>query len=238
MIDTYSLKARVYPVIILFFPFIIIGISYSLQFESAFHLISSVGVVSVLTYLFSQLGRDQGKLKENELWNSWGGPPSVQILRLSNSIIDTHTKKRYHSRLLQLCAIEIRPSTDLEKNDIKAADEIYSTWTRFLIAKTRDTKVFNLLFKENTSYGFRRNLWALKPYAIFLLLFVCFGNYAFCIKEFGTTNPLMFHNAFWYSTYSLTLLLLLWLFVISKEWVKIPAFAYALRLFEAIDQIQ
>lgn len=237
MIDTYSLKARVYPVIILFFPIIIIGISYTLQFESAIHVVSSIGIVSVFSYLLSQLGRDEGKLKEAGLWNSWGGPPSVQILRLSNSIIDIYTKKRYHSKLSQLCSIDVTPSIELETNNINAADEIYNTWTRFMIAKTRDTKVYNLLFKENTSYGFRRNLWALKRYAISLIILVGLGNYIYCIKEFGTINPLIFHNAFWYSTYSLILLSFLWLFIISKDWVKVPAFAYAVRLFEVLDQM-
>ena len=85
MFDLYSLKARFYPVIILFFPIVIIGVAYSLEFEKFFALLSSMGVVGALTYLFSQLGRDRGKLKEADLWTSWGGAPSTQLLRLRDN---------------------------------------------------------------------------------------------------------------------------------------------------------
>jgi hypothetical protein len=32
--------------------------------------------------------------------------------------------------------------------------------TAWLLTQTRDTKTFSILFRENISYGFRRNLWS------------------------------------------------------------------------------
>jgi len=84
MFDSYSLKARYYPVIILFLPVIVLGFFYSLQYESILHFLGSLGVLGALTYLFSQLGRDEGKRKEPMLWRSWGGPPTTQLFRLSD----------------------------------------------------------------------------------------------------------------------------------------------------------
>jgi hypothetical protein len=46
------------------------------------------------------------------------------------------------------------------------ADEMYQSATDWLLANTRDTQKFGLLFEENMNYGFRRNFWALKPLAL------------------------------------------------------------------------
>ncbi|PZR05032.1 MAG: hypothetical protein DI539_25210, partial [Flavobacterium psychrophilum] len=123
MLDTYSLKARFYPVVILFFPLIIIGVSYSLHYENLIHVGSSLGLFGVLMYLFSQLGRDQGKMKENDLWNSWGGALTTQVLRCDNLLIDKHTRKRYHKKLQELCPIDEAPIADHEIENPGCNDE-------------------------------------------------------------------------------------------------------------------
>lgn len=238
MFDIYSLKARVYPIIILFIPIIVIGFIYSLHFENIIHFASSAGVAGGLMYLLSQLGRDQGKIKEKELWESWGAPPSTLVLRLSDSTIDKHTKDRYHKTLQALCPINEPLIEDRNADSKGANDETYRAWTKFLISKTRDTKEYNLLFKENTSYGFRRNLWALKPFAISLLVVLIILNYFVAVKVYTSFNVTQFSDEFWYSSSTLFLFLFSWSIIITKDWVKIPAIEYALRLFEATDQIK
>src|SRR5689334_13223644 len=101
MIDAYSLKARIYPTILALLPILIIVVFFSIQFESIIHSLSSLGLVAVLGYLLSQLGRDQGKKKESELWKSWGGSPTTQLLRLTDHSIDKYTKERYHTKMKQ-----------------------------------------------------------------------------------------------------------------------------------------
>jgi hypothetical protein len=235
MIDNYSLRARYYPVIILFFPIVILGFFYSVQFQSLVHAFTSIGVVSALTYLFSQLGRDQGKLKEPELWNGWGGTPSLQLLRLRDKHLDRHTKERYHNKLKQLCPVSIQPNDLLESTDPTVADEVYKSWTKYLITQTRDSKKFSLLLKENTSYGFRRNLWGVKPFAIMLLALLLLANYLYWIIKLKTINPALYPNSFIFSAVALLLIFLFWLIVVSRSWVKIAAFAYAERLLESLD---
>lgn len=237
MIDAYSLKARVYPMLILFSPLIIVGFFFSIQFDSIVHGFSSLGIVGILSYLFSQLGRDQGKKKEPELWDSWGGPVTTQILRLTDNTIDQYTKERYHKRLLQLCPTDV-PELNRERNDIKASDEIYRAWTKFLISNTRNVKDFPLLLKENTSYGFRRNLWALKPSAITLVLSLIVVNYLVSFRDVGLYDPFKFLDQFWYVNSSLLLILVFWIFIINRDWVKVPALAYAQRLCESVDQLK
>ena len=238
MFDNYSLKARYYPVIILFLPIVVLGFFYSQQFESVFHFLGSVGVVGALTYLFSQLGRDQGKRKESLLWNSWGGAPTIQLLRLQDSHLDTHTKHRYHQKLQQLCGASVSPDVDLETNHPEKADDIYRSWTKYLISQTRDTKKFSLLYKENVNYGFRRNLWGLRSFAILLAIGLLVGNYFFWSLKLNEFNPALFPNSFLYSSIAIGIIILFWLLIVNKTWVKLVAFSYAERLCECVDNLQ
>ncbi|MDP1812411.1 MAG: hypothetical protein Q8K66_13505 [Sediminibacterium sp.] len=235
MFDNYTLKARFYPVVILFMPLILLGIIYAFEFKTPLHVFTSLGIVGALTYLFSQLGRDRGKIKEPLLWYSWGGPPTTQILRLSNKSIDVHTKKRYHSKLQIECPVTLVPDAAMEASRPDQADEVYRAWTRYLIAQTRDTKVFPLLFKDNVSYGFRRNLWALKSIGLLLTSALLIGNYLFWWYRSKTWNLALFPENFLYATALLLIVLLFWLFIIRASWVKITAFSYAERLCETTE---
>jgi len=237
MFDTYTLKARYYPVIILFLPIIIIGFFYSLQFDSIFHFLASIGVVGALTYLFSQLGRDQGKRKEALLWKYWGGMPSLQLLRLRHPRIDKHTKQRYHQKLQSLCPVPIPPDVEMEESNPSDADEIYRAWTKYVISQTRDIQKFSLLLKENTSYGFRRNLWGLRAFAIGLAAVSQLANYFFWVFKLNVFNPLKFPHGFIYSTIAILLIILFWVLVVTKDWIKLVAFSYAERLCECVDNL-
>jgi len=54
------------------------------------------------------------------------------------------------------------PSAQEEADDPAKADAFYGRCGAWLRENTRDTKKFNILFNENVTYGFRRNLFALK----------------------------------------------------------------------------
>src|ERR1700744_691157 len=152
MIGIYTLKARLYPIILVFLPIPLLGIVYSFEFKTYVHAVSSIGIAGALTYLLSQIGRDRGKKKEKELWSSWGGTPTTQLLRIKNPLIDIHTKTRYHNKLQTLCPMPILPDQNMENTDLGKADECYAAWSNYLRTQTRDTKKFPLVFKENISY--------------------------------------------------------------------------------------
>ena len=237
MFDAYTLKARVYPMILLIFPLILMGIFYSIEMKSFLPLGSSALIGGTFSYLFSQLGRDKGKTKEQLLWKSWGGTPTTQILRLTNDIIDKHSKKRYHKKLHSICPVSIVPNREMEMSSPAKADDIYRTWTKYLISKTRDVKAYDLLFKDNCSYGFRRNVWGLKPTAIFCISILIICNFAYGYYQTTSINPMLYSVNVLYSIIGLLICLLFWIVVISKNWIKIPAFSYAERLCEAIENL-
>lgn len=232
--DKYSINARLYPMVILLLPLIIIGITYSIEMESYLNILSSLGVSAALSYFLAQIGRDNGKRKEKGLWGFLGGAPIEQLFSYQNNIIDEQTKTRYHNKMKTVIPLE----TDIDfSSSNKETQSIYQSWTKYLITNTRDTKKFSLLFKELISYGFRRNLWGVKTFSILLILTCLVANYGYHMLSNKTYNPIDFSLGFQVSETILFCLLLLWIFIINREWVKIPAFAYGERLLETIDNL-
>jgi len=235
--DKYSLNARIYPIVIFYMPAIILAVLFSLKFDKYVQLFTSFGIVGALSYLFSQLGRDGGKKKEKELWRSWGGVPSIQLLRWRNTEININTKKRYHNRLITLCALDNNPDPNFEQSYPDEADEAYQAWTKFLISKTRDNKKFSVLFKDNMNYGFRRNLWGMKNYALSLIIILMAGTLIYYWVSTKNPNVILYPIEFIIAEGILLVILLFWVFVINQNWIKIPAYAYAERLLETIEEI-
>ncbi len=237
MKPNYSLAARTYPTLIVLIPVVIAGSFFSFEFNTYYHFFTSIGVFGALSFLLTQLGRDLGKKKEPTLWESWGGMPTIQILRFNNDHLDNLTKKRYHSRLNELCPVGQIPTKELEQLNQSEIDSIYSTWTKFMLVNTRDTDKYKLLFKENINYGFRRNLWGLKQIAIILIaIIICILTMS-NINKFGLSFFLNWPIEYFVSLCSLIILSAFWFFIVTKDWIKTVAFSYAERLFELTEKI-
>ncbi|MEK7874780.1 MAG: hypothetical protein AAB325_01160, partial [Pseudomonadota bacterium] len=100
---------------------------------------------------------------------------------------------------------------------------------------TRDTKKYGLLFQENVSYGYRRNVWGLRPIGISICAVCCVivGAYMFQLYQ---TEAQVGAEAAAALVFDL-ILLVLWLFRFSADWVRIPADAYAERLAETVETV-
>jgi len=234
-LDTYSIKARVYPALVVLLPLLVLAIYYITDFKIYFQYITAILSVGFLSYLLAQLGRDKGKLKEESLFNEMGGKPTTQILRHSNSYLDDTTKAKYHKGLSSKIQDIIIPTKEQEVKNPEKADEIYNSCAKFLISKTRDTFKFNLLFKENINYGFRRNLWGMKSWGITIL--VCSLITHILIVTDYLTNISFKPTKDIYPYLAFLFLGLFWLIVVTKKWIKLTAFSYAERLYETIDEI-
>lgn len=238
MIDKYDLNARLYPITLFYMPILLLGILFSFQFDKYSHLLAGFGIIGALSYLIKQFSRDAGQIKEQALWALWGGPPCTQLLRWGNTVINVNTKKRYHDRLQALCPVDVKPDVDFEDNYPAEADSAYEAWTKFLISKTRDKKKYALLFIENMNYGFRRNLWGLKTYALRLLSTLMILTYLYEAITAKNYNPAGFSSLFFIAEAGLVALMCWWCFLINANWVKVPAFAYAERLLESVENLK
>lgn len=231
--DTYTIKARVTPIFIVLFPIILISTLIVPEARILQAITGSTLSTLALSFLGAQFSRDRGKAKETELWRSWGGAPTTQILRHKNTEYNPIRRLRIHKNLQAMLTDLTIPSPEIESENPEKADQIYEACVRHLITRTRDIKKYPLVFKENINYGFLRNLWGLKPYGILISLIGMIISLIYLRFEWLSSNQI---------SYDLVIVLLislcllfLWTFWVKPERVKIAAIAYAERLLECCE---
>lgn len=234
--DIYDRKARLYPALLVLMPMVLVigcglGTRVSLVEIACAIIISSGGLL-----LLAQIARDAGKRKEGTLFERWGGLPSVKIFRHRDSRLDVITKARLHSSMASLVKEANAPSAIDETSDPAGADKIYTAWSTFIRVNTRDTRKYTLLFRENINYGYRRNVWGLRPVGIATSSLSLLCAIAWIYLKYRATGQISVELI---TAAAITsLLLVLWLFYFRADWVSVPANAYAERLVEAVDSIK
>src|SRR5271170_428316 len=164
--DGYERKARLYPGLLLVAPVVITLVGVASAKLSTLESLGTVAAGCGGAFLLTQLARDAGKRCEKDLFEAWGGMPSIAVFRHRDSLIDVLTKARYHGCLVALVKGAKAPTPEEEAADPAGADQVYSAWSSYLRVHTRDTKKYPLLFQENVSYGYRRNVCGLRPLGI------------------------------------------------------------------------
>jgi hypothetical protein len=234
-LDEYSRHARLKPAFLVVLPVgmlvSVLGLSTSVMLAAFSGPLATVG----LTFLLAQIGRDFGKRKESHLYSLWGGKPSVAKMRHRDTTINAHTRERYYRKAESLLSISI-PDAPSEQTDPSTSDALYEAYSNLLLERTRDRKKFPLVFQELTNYGFRRNLWGMKPIGLSLTLLCAAGQLVSVI------HSLLVHrtpSAFTISCLLVTSFLLVsWLFIINPGWVKLAGDAYAERLLASAEMLQ
>jgi hypothetical protein len=233
MIDSYERKARLYPALLLVIPVVVTGLGVLAAKLSSLESIGAAIAGCGGAFLLSQLARDAGKKREKALFARWGGLPSVAIFRHRDLRLDSITKSRYHKKLSALVPEAKAPSFVEESSDPTAADHVYTAWSTYLRVNARDTKKYFLLFQENVNYGYRRNVWGLRPIGMIATTLCCTIAAAWSYHLYHDTGKIGSEVA---AAFAFDLLfLLLWIFRFSSDWVRVPADAYAERLAETIE---
>ena len=97
-----------------------------------------------------------------------------------------------------------------------------------------DRKRFRLVFKENVSYGFRRNLYGLKPIGLIVALTCTVANmvaaYQSVVSEGGS-----FSAAGAAALAANVVVVVGWIIVVKPAWVRDAADAYAKALLAACE---
>jgi len=234
--DAYDRQARLYPAILLIAPIVFSAVAMSSTWLTGFQSLGASIIGFGGAFLLTQLARDAGKKGENSLFRKWGGIPSVAIFRHRDRRLDSVTKSRYHKKLTVLVKEAKAPTEKQEQSDPAAADEVYSAWSNYLRVNTRDTGKFTLLFKENVNYGYRRNVWGLRPLGITASLLSLAACGARLYYRHG--SPERLDEAVIGTAAFSAFILLLWLFRFTDDWVKVPADAYAERLAECVETLR
>jgi hypothetical protein len=190
-IDAYTMRARLVPAVIAgapAFAFAAIFVSWGkLGFT---HLIAGTAL-TVLFAVFADVARRRGKAIEPALIGKMGGLPTTVTLRHRDETYDPDTKVGFHA----FSAAKLNrpaPSMEEEVADPDAADNYYARGATWIRENTRDTKKFDILFNENISYGFRRNLFGLKLPGFLLNAVIVLV----CLAIFWHRWPLVLSNGF------------------------------------------
>ena len=237
LVDQYTFKARLLPMFVLLLPIALGSIAVlpvASVMSAVFALLGTFSAQTVLTMLFAELGRDAGKKRERYLFQLWGGTPTDMILAGRGSTLERTTVARYKVRLAELIPQMVFPSAEEEQKDPGHARDIFRSCAQFLRERTRDTTTFAILFSENMSYGFRRNLWAMKPAGVVIALAGTAISAMALVAHIDVSYAAVVATV---ATILNTSLLVWWLIRITPTWVRIPADAYAQALFAAVDRL-
>lgn len=172
--DRYTLFARLFPAIIAVAPVLaLVWVLVSGRSLGVAHAIAGTAL-AVLLMVFADVARRRGKQIEPELIGRMGGLPSITMLRHQDDALDTETKVRIHRFLAEKLG-EPAPTRISEEVDPSVADGFYARAGTWLRENTRNKKKFDILFNENITYGYRRNLFALKWPALVLNCAIVIG---------------------------------------------------------------
>lgn len=226
-IDRYTVSARFLPAAVIAAPLALAVYTWA-PFDVG--LARGTAVIFVLTavaYVLSHPTRDVGRKLEERLWPAWGGAPSITFLRHRDTTIDPITKERFHTSLVALGAVSSLPTKEAELCEPGEADHAYAAACNWLRSRTRERKLFPLVFEENVNYGYLRNLLACRTWGFT----ACIVGLISCVI------------AIWYGRQAtvetaVTILVLLYLgFSVTEEALRRQANTYARRLLESIDTL-
>ncbi|MCY1191561.1 hypothetical protein D9M72_28040 [compost metagenome] len=171
--DTYSLKARVFPALIAGFPTLLLLFVLVPWDHLALSQVIAASMGLVLLFAFADMARHRGKKLQERLGT---GETPGQWLR-GNPDVPEGSKDRYRNFVADQLRLPA-PTLEDEKSDPERAADFYRSANAWLREETRDHVKYDLLFGENVTYGFRRNLLGLKPTALLcnlVVLVLCGG---------------------------------------------------------------
>lgn len=235
-LDRYTIGARLAPVWIVFLPVAFVAGVFLGKDSIEAGLAVWLGTAVALTALFAQLGRAGRKL-EPKLFARWGGAPTTVYLRYVGSPLNPNTRDRVVRKLAAMIPGIRWPTPEDEAADRAAADQVYESAALYVRERTRDPERFRLVFAENVSYGFRRNLWAMKPTGVFL---AAGGIVVLAVKIAIGSAPgstVRAAPSTWVALAGCTLLFVLWMLRIREPWVREAANAYTERLLGAVEEL-
>lgn len=236
VMDAYDRRARFYPMVIVLLPALLGAASWMPAGIEVPGIAGGTVVTLAAAAFLAQLARDQGKRREKELFRLWGGRPSDRALSYAARFFADATLARCHRKLMSLdSGLQLPASREYEKEHAKESKAAYAAATDLLVARSRDKERFPLLFKENISYGFRRNLWGLKSIGIVtsaLGAAACTGKVLLL-----ATADMPITSAAIVGAILSALLLAVWCVRVTPSWVRIPADGYSKHLVEASEHL-
>lgn len=233
LLDMYNLRARFIPAVIGIAPAIALAaIAISWTTVTLPQVIATLAI-GILFIVAADLARRMGKKTERKLFASTDGKPIIQQLRHMDATFDGATKNRYRNFLASQLN-ELPPTAECEKSNTVASNGFYDRCGIWLRERTRDKSKFNLLFEENITYGFRRNLYGLKVPGLLLNILVVIAC-IFLLSPYGGILIKTTRNEL-FTVFIIALIHAIYLlFFVTKKSVIEAAKQYSEQLIKSCD---
>lgn len=233
MFDEYGRKAQLYPALLVILPPLV---TLLVLFPDLATLQGTVGAVVVgcgALVLMANLGREAGRRKQDQLFPD--GFPTQRWLRHRDCTLEAMTKSRYKAFLLDRVPGLKFPSHEEEMADPASADGAYRSAVRWLVNNTRAVKRVQ---QENIAFGFRRNLYGLKPWGLTGTYIAATIAAAVLWLRHGSSIETIPVQAVIVLSINALVLPTMWIFAVRPTWVASAADSYALALFGVCDSIE
>lgn len=232
LFDEYSRSTRLQPGLLVLFPALVAVLVW---FPSVYGFGGTLLGLAITCGLFAflvNLTRSRGRAAEKKLFTMWGGKPTTAWLRHSNTNLNAHTKGRYHAFLASKVTSWVAPTPEEETRDAASSDSLYESAVVWLLEYSRDRKRFPLVFKENVVYGFRRNLYGMKPVGIVVTVLTIAANALGLYLQYGSATAIE-----WFSLSTALIFLGLWVFIVRPDWVKDAGEGHARALLACCQEV-
>jgi hypothetical protein len=233
--DRYSLMAQQRPALLMLFPALVSVVVMLPSLQSWWAALLAVTGTCGVSMALAEFAQGNGKALEPGLISLWDKLPSLAMLRHRDTRLDNQTKCRYKAFLAANIPGLIFPNADAEAASPAVADDAYQSATNWLLARTRDKKLFGLLFEKNISYGFRRNMLGLRRLGVSISLAALAGTGIAAIHQ--TMFGRQIDGSLVFGGFVALATLLFWTTVVKPSWVEISATAYARELLAACDTL-
>lgn len=241
--DTYERDARLIPTLIVLASPIFIATVLATEEVKLLNSLLLVGVISGVILLLKSVVRERGRNLEKSLWQEWGGMPSMQRLRFSDDTFDVEDTTAFHQILRDLAPHIHLPSSASELENPDQADQAYRRASTWILDNTRDIKKFPLVFKENVSYGFRRNLLAARNIGLVLnaatfvslcaFVYISSSNASSLQEILSRVTTREWLCVTWLSIHSLMLAT-----IVRRDWVQAAANAFSVQLIRSLNSLK
>ena len=230
-IDSYDIKARFAPALLLSLPIIItFWTCFPKEVEAISKFLS--GILSmIILYAFSVVVRALGMRIEPELWKSWGGAPSTIIISWGDSRLGDDLKAKIHQKVHSRLGLPMPSKNEEVKDAYKAYNLIGQAFTRVkgIIRKNDKAGLWSI---ANSEYGFARNLYGSRVLWLVISCLMTIISALFLYSKFDTLLLLcMLANIF----ILISCIILGWF--ILPEYTKRVGFRYAEHAWESFLNI-
>jgi hypothetical protein len=125
--------------------------------------------LTVILLVCANIAREAGKRLQAEIYKENDGCPTFDALYYNDHTFSDAAKQRYLAFLSGKVGSPFPTMSDVRENPARARD-FYNRAAAWLRENTRDTARFPIIYDENITYGFCRNMLGLRWMAVIINL--------------------------------------------------------------------